>query len=441
MKKYIAENGGKVVGEEYVPFGAPNKFEEAVTRIKSAKPDAVLITLVGADNVNFNRTFAGFGLDKDIARLSLLLEENTLKGIGADSSSNLYSCMSISPTPERGGKKFKAAYIAKFGDKAPQLAIDRRRLLCGCELAHRRWSTRPAARDAKKCMAASEGLTFATASGRVTMHGRHVDKNMYLADCKGTEFKIIKTFARRQERRRAARPDVESAAACCAGSVNGPAARHPGDQPRLRGRHTGGSRARPRGHLRPARRAQHRARRIRDDRRLLRLRRAGGRLAVSCRGAARLGRLRRPRLGGRALVWSGPLYRRPFDTLVATWGLSLLLRKSAEAIFGLGYKSLECRLAGRSSLLGTEYPSYRLLLIGVIACVVVGLVLWYGKSRTGTRIQAMVGNPELAQALGIPVARLAAGDVHRRHLPGRPWRRHDRAACVRCSRSWGSITC
>ena len=32
-----------------------------------------------------------------------------------------------------------------------------------------------------------------------------------------------------------------------------------------------------------------------------------------------------------------PLYRRPFDTLVATWGLSLLLRKIAEAIFGLGY--------------------------------------------------------------------------------------------------------
>jgi ABC-type branched-subunit amino acid transport system substrate-binding protein len=66
-KTYIAEGGGKVIGEEYVPFGAPNKFEEVVTRIKSAKPDAVVITLVGADNVNFNRTFAGFGLDKDIA--------------------------------------------------------------------------------------------------------------------------------------------------------------------------------------------------------------------------------------------------------------------------------------------------------------------------------------------------------------------------------------
>jgi len=119
-KKYIAENGGKVAAEEYVPFGAPNKFEEVVTRIKSAKPDAVLITLVGADNVNFNRTFAGFGLDKDIARLSLLLEENTLHGVGADSSKNLYSCMSYyENAPSPAAKKFKADYVAKFGDKAP----------------------------------------------------------------------------------------------------------------------------------------------------------------------------------------------------------------------------------------------------------------------------------------------------------------------------------
>ena len=122
-KKYIAENGGNVIGEEYVPFGAPNKFEEVVTRIKAAKPDAVVITLVGADNVNFNRTFAGFGLDKDIARLSFLLEENTLMGVGAESSANLYSCMSyFANVQSPANDKFKAAYQAKFGDNAPQLS-------------------------------------------------------------------------------------------------------------------------------------------------------------------------------------------------------------------------------------------------------------------------------------------------------------------------------
>src|SRR5262247_3596843 len=60
-----------------------------------------------------------------------------------------------------------------------------------------------------------------------------------------------------------------------------------------------------------------------------------------------------------------PLYNRPFDTLVVTWGLSLLLRKSAEAMFGLGYKSINEPLAGTIDVLGATYPRYRLVLIAV----------------------------------------------------------------------------
>jgi urea transport system substrate-binding protein len=193
-KKYIAENGGTVLNEEYVPFGAPNKFEEAVTRIKAAKPDAVLVTLVGADNVNFNRTFAGFGLDKDIARLSLLLEENTLMGIGAQSSKNLYSCMSyFANAPGAANKAFKAAYFKKFGPKAPQLGIIGVDCYDGVNCA-KALVEKAGGTNARKCMAASNGLTFESAAGRWTMYGQHVDKTMYLATCKGTEFEIIKTF-------------------------------------------------------------------------------------------------------------------------------------------------------------------------------------------------------------------------------------------------------
>jgi urea ABC transporter permease protein UrtB len=103
-----------------------------------------------------------------------------------------------------------------------------------------------------------------------------------------------------------------------------------------------------------------------------------------------------------------PLYHRPFDTLVVTWGLSLLLRKSAEAIFGLGYKSLNEPIGGTVEVLGASYPRYRLLLI-VVSFVLLGVLLaWYRKSRTGTRIQAMVGNPDLARALGMSVRRYAS---------------------------------
>ena len=103
-----------------------------------------------------------------------------------------------------------------------------------------------------------------------------------------------------------------------------------------------------------------------------------------------------------------PLYQRPFDTLVVTWGLSLLIRKCAEAMFGLGYKSLTEPIGGTTEVLGATYPRFRLVLIGVSVVVLGGLVLWYSRSRTGTRIQAMVGNPELARALGIPVTTFAS---------------------------------
>ena len=104
-----------------------------------------------------------------------------------------------------------------------------------------------------------------------------------------------------------------------------------------------------------------------------------------------------------------PLYRRPFDTLVATWGLSLLLRKIAEGIFGLGFRSVAIPLPGTVHFIGTEYPIYRLVLIAISLVLVAGLVIWYGSSRTGSRIRAMVSNPELAQAQGISVRKLAAG--------------------------------
>ena len=103
-----------------------------------------------------------------------------------------------------------------------------------------------------------------------------------------------------------------------------------------------------------------------------------------------------------------PLYQRPFDTLVVTWGLSLLLRKCAEAMFGLGYKSLTEPIGGTTEVLGATYPRFRLVLIGISIVVFGALVVWYRQSRTGTRIQAMVGNPDLARALGIPVTRYAA---------------------------------
>ena len=101
------------------------------------------------------------------------------------------------------------------------------------------------------------------------------------------------------------------------------------------------------------------------------------------------------------------LYSRPFDTLLATWGLSILMRKCVELVFGREYRSLDQSLTGPVAVFGVGYPLYRIVLIVAIFALFGGLYVGYRRSVTGARIQAMVINPELASSLGIDTARLA----------------------------------
>ena len=115
-------------------------------------------------------------------------------GVGAENSANLYSCMGyFANNPSDAAKAFKAEYLAKYGDKAPQLATIGADCYSALNLAKALFD-KAGGVDAKKLAAASEGLVFNTASGQVTMRGRQVDKDMYLAQCKGTQFEVIKVL-------------------------------------------------------------------------------------------------------------------------------------------------------------------------------------------------------------------------------------------------------
>ena len=101
------------------------------------------------------------------------------------------------------------------------------------------------------------------------------------------------------------------------------------------------------------------------------------------------------------------LYSRPFDTLLATWGVAILIRKGVEVIFTRDYKSVNQVMPGTIDLLGVSYPAYRLLLVALIIVLFVALFAWYQKSKAGLKIRAMVQGPELAAAVGIDTARLS----------------------------------
>jgi urea transport system substrate-binding protein len=183
-----------VVAASSHPFGAPNKFDSTVTKIKSVKPAIVLETLVGGDNVNFNRTFADFNLSDDILRLSCLLEENTLMGIGKDGSKNLYSSLGYFADIDLPQNK---AYIGeltkKYGDKAPQQCTISKGLYDAFIFAAA-VTAKSKSLAAKEFAAAAEGISFDTPSGPMTMTKRHTTKNIFLSRCEGTKFTVVESF-------------------------------------------------------------------------------------------------------------------------------------------------------------------------------------------------------------------------------------------------------
>ena len=101
------------------------------------------------------------------------------------------------------------------------------------------------------------------------------------------------------------------------------------------------------------------------------------------------------------------LYSRPFDTLLATWGVAILIRKGTEVVFTRDYKSVNQVMPGTVDFFGVSYPAYRLLLVALIIVIFVVLFTWYQKSKTGLKIRAMVQGVELAAAVGIDTARLS----------------------------------
>jgi branched-subunit amino acid ABC-type transport system permease component len=104
------------------------------------------------------------------------------------------------------------------------------------------------------------------------------------------------------------------------------------------------------------------------------------------------------------------LYARGFlATLLAMWGVGIVLRQGADAVFGSTPASVAAPMSGTVDVMGVQYPGYRLI-VTAVALAVVGLGLWVlYRSSLGLRIRATVDNRAMASLLGIPPTLMIAG--------------------------------
>lgn len=118
---YIAESGAQVVMEQYVPFGTTD-YGELLDQLQRARADAVLLSLIGQDAIEFNRAFGRVGLHRSVLRLSAAIEENELLAIGANDTERLFVASSyFSTLCTDANLHFKERYHQHFGERAPTL--------------------------------------------------------------------------------------------------------------------------------------------------------------------------------------------------------------------------------------------------------------------------------------------------------------------------------
>lgn len=97
------------------------------------------------------------------------------------------------------------------------------------------------------------------------------------------------------------------------------------------------------------------------------------------------------------------LYGRPLDTLLATWGVSLILQQVARDVFGAPNVQVNSPswLRGGLRLGEVTLPYSRLFILALVSAAVVGIYVFVARLPQGRRMRAVMQNRQLAASSGI----------------------------------------
>jgi len=99
------------------------------------------------------------------------------------------------------------------------------------------------------------------------------------------------------------------------------------------------------------------------------------------------------------------LTARPLDTLLATWGVSLIMQQAARDVFGATGVSVQAPawLDGGLTLGGLQLPATRLFILVVAALVLLGMAAILRYTRIGLLVRAVNQDRPTAAAMGVNV--------------------------------------
>jgi urea transport system permease protein len=99
-------------------------------------------------------------------------------------------------------------------------------------------------------------------------------------------------------------------------------------------------------------------------------------------------------------------YDEPFETLLLTWGIFLVVTELIKIVFGTNFRSVVNPLPGTFAIGGLEIPAYRCTIAGFTVFLLAGLAWLLFRTSFGLRVRGLVQQKESAALLGLDVGLL-----------------------------------
>jgi urea transport system substrate-binding protein len=144
--------------------------------------------------VTFNQAFAETGLQERIARVSGVIEENVLMGIGPESTENLYAVAGyFNSLDTLENRSFLKEYEMAFGETAPiqggmsQTCYES--IFCLATLARKAGSF-----SIDALTEAGREFSYFGARGRVSISEHGTEMSSYLMKSNGIDYELVRAF-------------------------------------------------------------------------------------------------------------------------------------------------------------------------------------------------------------------------------------------------------
>ncbi len=192
IRRVVEGSGGKVVGEEYTPWGVKD-LTSTLRKIQQSGAEVLVLTVVGADAITFAKQFTAAGL-KSRCRLAWFgYSENYISGLSKEESEGVvFPANFISTLDKPEAKAFASKVKKRFGEAAVvSNTVDAHYMLTRFFIEGIR---RANSADKEKFLDAMTGFQLQSGNGMVRLRkeDRHADLNVVFAETRNQRMVLLK---------------------------------------------------------------------------------------------------------------------------------------------------------------------------------------------------------------------------------------------------------